>query len=103
MAKILFTVEIPPNDAMSSEPSYTTAWRNFAKVLADSTKPMKAHRRLHEGTWLLDASGVMPVLASAISEADRLGFPYSMFLIPDEAIELSAGPSRKMSVMPFPG
>lgn len=101
MQQIMFIVEIPPNDAMSTEPIYSFAWRNFSKAVAAKTAPTKGWRQLHEGAWLLDVNGALPWLNAVVDEVLAAQFAYSVFLISGDVIEMTSPDTSFNPPLPF--
>lgn len=88
MPQFLFIAEIPPADAMSSAPTYSVSWQRFAQAATRSTGTSQCATRLHEGAWLLEASGAMQVLTALANAAEAEKIPYSVLLLGGEVTRL---------------
>jgi hypothetical protein len=101
MQQILLIVEVPPGASMTTGPAYGPTWIEFLEVLSSNKKASAGARKIREGSWLTSADGALPFLAMCTSEADRLHLPYTVFLLPDEPVELSKKPPIAARVQLF--
>jgi len=89
MPQFLFVVEIPEGPAMSSQPSYSHEWTQFASKANTILTPLKTATQLQLNAWLLPAEKGLPVLMELSGIAHLHHLSYSSVLIPDGAVTLA--------------
>lgn len=89
MPQLLFVVEVPPSEALSTAPGYSYEWQGFASGASTILKPLKGTKQLQLNAWLLNAENSLPAIVELSALAIRHKLAYSALLIPDGAIALT--------------
>lgn len=89
MPQILFVVEVPPTEGMSTAPGYSHKWHDFSNVAGTLLKPLKGTKQLQLNAWLLNAENSLPAIAELSALATHHKLSYSSVLVPDGAVVLA--------------
>ena len=86
---IRFIHRAPPSAAISTAPSYSHDWTQFANESSTILKTVKAAIRLQQNAWLLPAENTLPVLMALGASAHHHNLSYSALLIQDGSVVLA--------------